>query len=379
MPATTKKKPDTGLTLTKATEVGRVVVKFGGLVLVVLMVGRLLVNSFVAFWIATHPEPPPPPTQGFGALPELDFGTDGSSVIPESYQLELSGDFPLFGDRANVYFVPKGQLGLLTLEETKATAASLGFMSEPVALDERLYRWRRNGIINATLELELVTDNFHYSTDYLSRPEIQVNGSLPSSFDAVQTVKSFLDSADLLPADMADVAGETEFLKIAGGALKEAVSLSDAQVIRVNIFRNPLNDIPTYTADGKTGLVSATVALLNGSPTVIELTRKYVPVESELFHTYPLRSVEEAWQLLKAGEGFVASAQREDVAIIRNVTLGYFESTDQSFVQPIYVFTGDNNFIGYVSALDPSVQNAPDPIPVEVIETPPPQRGSIAI
>ena len=89
--------------------------------------------------------------------------------------------------------------------------------------------------------------------------------------------------------------------------------------------------------------------------------------------------MEEAWQLLKAGEGFVASAQREDVAVIRNVTLGYFESTDQSFVQPIYVFTGDNNFIGYVSALDPSVQNAPDPIPVEVIETPPPQRGSIAI
>jgi hypothetical protein len=379
MPATTKKKPDTGLTLTKATEVGRVVVKFGGLVLVVLMVGRLLVNSFVAFWIATHPEPPPPPTQGFGALPALDFGTGGSAISPESYKLELAESFPLFPDRAMVYLIPKSQIGLLSLEEAKVTAAKMGFQSEPVALDSERYRWRRSGEINATLELNIVTNNFEFATDYLSRPEAQVKNELPDTFDAVQTVKQFLKSSDLLPADIATAAGQTQFLKISGGALKEAVSLSDAQVIRVNLFRVLPYGESSYTSDGKTGLISATVASINGKATVIELNRMYEPIEYQLGHTYPLRTVEEAWQLLKAGEGFVANAQREDLATIREVSLGYFEMLDQLYLQPVFVFTGDDGFVGLVPALDPSAQFAPDPPPVRIQPASSAQPGTIAL
>lgn len=318
------------------------------------MVGRLLINSFVAFWEATHPEPPPPPTMGFGALPPISFG-EGSTTVPQSYQLELPGSMPLFSDRATVYFMPKSQLGLLSLEGAKTQAARLGFMSEPTALAGDTYRWRRLGVINATLEMDAVTKNLTYNTDYLSRPEVQVRNELPSTFDAVQTVKQFLSASDLLPADMATPPGETQFLKITGGALREAVSLSDAQVIRVDLFRAPLNGLSAYTADGKTGLVSAYVASLNNQPTVIQLTRAYAPIESLITHTYPLRTASEAWQVLKAGEGYVAAANRSDTAIIRSVSLGYFDAPDQEYLQPIYIFTGDNGFIGYVSALDPLV------------------------
>lgn len=367
MPVKTAKKPAAvGFNLTKATQIGRVVVKFGAIALVVLMVGRVLINGMVALWIAANPEPPPPPTQGFGALPEIEFGTAGSNIKPKSYQLELPGEFPEFADRALVYFQPKGQLGLLSLEETKNTAASLGFFDEPIGLDVDDYRWRRAGTIDATLEMNTVTKNLRYSTDYLSRPEVQLNDELPNTFDAVQTVKQFLNSANLLPEDLATTYGETQFLKITGGTLSEAVSLSDAQVIRVDLFRTLVDGYPAYTADGESGLVSATVAALDGRPTVIELTRDYAPLDYELASTYPLRPVQEAWQLLKADEGHVAAARREDVAVIRSVSLGYFESATQLYLQPIYVFTGDTGFIGYVSALSTSVQTAPKPTPTKV-------------
>lgn len=350
-----KPAPSTGVTLTKTTEIGRLIVKFGGIALVLLMIGRMVINGATALWIATHPEPPPPPTQGFGPLPPIDFGSGGSEVKPQLYQLELPRSFPAVPDRAVVYRQSKSQLGLLSLEETQAHAQRLGFISQPIALDDSLYRWRKNGILNATVELDIITKNLEYQTDYLSRPEVQVNNDLPNSFDAVQTVKQFLSSTDLLPADMATAAGETEFLKISGGQLRPAVSLSDAQAVRVDIFRTPLFGLAGYTGDGKTGLISAIVASLNGQPTVISLSLNYAPIDYTIPHTYPLRSPQEAWQAFQAGQGHVAAAQRADVATIRAVSLGYFESPAQTYLQPIYIFSGDNGFIGYISALSSSV------------------------
>ncbi|MBP7875598.1 hypothetical protein KA012_01205 [Candidatus Woesebacteria bacterium] len=360
VPAAKTTKSNSEFNLTKATEIGRIVVKFGGIILIAIMVGRMTLNGITAFWVATHPEPPPPPTQGFGAIPPVEFGNGGAEVQPKSYQLELPGPFPTFPDRAFVYLMPKGQIRLLSLEETKASAAKLGFLSAPVELDEQNYRWRRTGDLNASLEMNTVTKNFRYTTDYLSRPDLQLNNELPTTFDAVQTVKQFLGSADLLPADIATAAGETQFLKIAGGAVKAAVSLSDSQLIRVDLFRTPVDGIPTYTEDGKTGLVSATVASINRQPTVIEITRNYAPIEETIAYTYPLKTAQEAWQLMKSGVGFSASAYRSDEAVIRSVSLGYFESADSLYLQPIYVFTGDDDYIGYIDAISSSAQTVPD-------------------
>ena len=381
MPTTTRKtskSSNNAFNLTKAVDVGRTVVKFGGIALIVLMIGRVVINGATAFWIATHPEPPPPPTQGFGALPKIDFGTNQSAAKPVTFTLELPQALPTFSDRAAVYFSPKKQLGLLSLEEANAFAARLGFQSAPIGLDEETYRWKRLGEFNAVLEMNIVTNNLRYTTDFLSRPELQISNELPSSFDAVQTTKQFLNAADLLPADLSTASGEIQLLKLSGGTFKSAVSLSDAQAVRVDLFRTPLNGYPVYTADGKTGLISAVVASIRGKPTVVELTRTYPLIDYDAVETYPLRSTEEAWQLLKNGSGYIASAQDSSTAIIRAVSLGYFESIDQDFIQPIYIFTGDANFIAYVPALADSVQTAV-PAPATPVPLPSAKPGLMGI
>jgi hypothetical protein len=42
--------------------------------------------------------------------------------------------------------------------------------------------------------------------------------------------------------------------------------------------------------------------------------------------------------------------------VVRAMSLGYFEDweTEQEYYQPVYVFTGDDNFVGYVQAIDPA-------------------------
>ena len=71
-------------------------------------------------------------------------------------------------------------------------------------------------------------------------------------------------------------------------------------------------------------------------------------------HTYPLRDPRTAWNIIKSGEGYIASYDGEGQAVIRTVKLGYYDDfEEQEYLQPVYVFEGDNDFIGYVSALDP--------------------------
>ena len=63
----------------------------------------------------------------------------------------------------------------------------------------------------------------------------------------------------------------------------------------------------------------------------------------------------------KMKRGKAKEKLREDIrnnpgvkqAVVRNVSLAYYDSViPQNYLQPIYVFEGDGNFIGYVSAID---------------------------
>ena len=77
-------------------------------------------------------------------------------------------------------------------------------------------------------------------------------------------------------------------------------------------------------------------------------------VDKETFATYPLRSVEEAWNDLNAGLGYIANpgSTGSNLINVRKIYLAYYYSDNPSnFLQPIYVFEADRGFIAYVSAI----------------------------
>lgn len=341
-----------GFTLTKATKVGRSFVKWGSITLVFLIFGRITWQAAVAYYKAMNPEPPPPPTQGFGLLPQIEFPE--ITEEPTSYKLEMARNrLPQFGDRAVVYFMPKKSPSLLDTDTAKTIARSYGFSAEPEKLNAGSLRWRRTQQLNITFDLELITHNFEYKTDYMSRPELILNTSVPTQFDAVQEVKTFLETGELLPGDVATASGKVTYLKAVGGELKEAVSVSDAQFVQVDLNRANLNNkFPIYTPDGETGTIHAILSAGVSGNKIVELQRRYYPIDYIETHTYPLRSTESAWSILQSGEGYIANPGQQDMAVIREVELGYFESFEQQdYLQPIFVFKGDGGFIGYVPAI----------------------------
>ena len=96
--------------------------------------------------------------------------------------------------------------------------------------------------------------------------------------------------------------------------------------------------------------------VLSGSNSIVHLESHHRSVDYSQVATYPLRSAKSAWQVLQSGEGFVAEKGNAEEAIVREMTLGYYEDwfNEQEYLQPIYVFTGDNGFVGFVQAIDPT-------------------------
>ncbi|NCN24227.1 MAG: hypothetical protein COU65_01050 [Candidatus Pacebacteria bacterium CG10_big_fil_rev_8_21_14_0_10_42_12] len=342
--------------LERATMVGRAVVKWGVIALVAMIVGRVVISTFITFWKATHPPAPEPPTVGFGMLPAIALLSEAGAQ-PTSYSLELpTGRFPSFSDRAKVFFIPQGSASLLSDQQAKEKASRYDFVFEPEKIGQNTYRWTKSQPLGSTLEMNIITYQLRITTDFMSRPELTANPQLPDSFGAVQLVKSFLSTGNLLPADVATSSGSIEYQELIGGVLKPAYA-SDAEFIQVDLNRAPIDGAyEMYTPLGTVGTIHAILSgALSGNNAIVHLDYNYFPVDYYQVYTYPIRSPQSAWEILQAGEGYVVPSFAGEEAAIRSVELGYFDNfAYQPYLQPIYVFLGDEGFIGYVSAIDPS-------------------------
>ncbi len=357
MPMATTTAP-TGPTLTHIATTSRLVVKFGSITIVSLIIGRMMLTSFVAWWKATHPPPPPPPTVGFGVLPKLTLPQQSDSGKPVSYKLETaSGTTPDFGDRAKVFLVLHPAPSLLADQNAKNIASKFGFVFEPDKLPNKLYRFSKTQPLQSKFQLNIVSNHFSIESDYLSHPELLAEPKLPTNFEAVTQVKELLKKVELLGPDMATSSGEVVYLKSLGDELTPAVSPSDADYIQVDLNRTPIDGrFRMYTPTGFEGIVSAILTgSLTGTDNILEIKSGYNLIDYTQVHTYPIRTSQAAWQLLKAGEGYIIEPGESETAVIREVSMGYYDSPDdQEYLQPIFVFYNpEDGFLAYVPAIDP--------------------------
>lgn len=348
----------TGFTLSDATDFGRKALLALGIGIVVYLVLRMLFITAVNYYRAMNPPPPPPPTVGFGRLPSLVFPEQASGVWPEELTLETPRSrLPQFSDRAKVFAMEVPSPSLLADDRARTIAAAYGFTTQPEMLDANNYRWIKYQPIEYIFEINLINYNFTIRSDYQTRPELVASRSLPEKHDAVQAVKSYLRKSDSLFEDVATASGEVSYVRVLAGELFPAVSLSDANFVQVDLNRVPVDgELQMHSPEGRVGIVSALITgALDGDNRIVQLHNYQQKVLYELVHTYPLKPINQAWNELQEGLGYVASGRSLEKAVIRDVSLGYFDSFNaQEYLQPIYVFSGDDNFIAYVHAIDSS-------------------------
>lgn len=339
-------------TLTEVSSVTRKIIKFGSISFVLILLLRILILGGIAWWKVTHPPPPTPPTVAFGKLPKLEFPENPSA--PGEYELQMpTGEFPNFSDRAKVFIMPYKTATFLAPDEGKREAAALGFVNSPQVLSEDVYKWERNSPVHSNLKMNIIDGSFEYNYLWQEDPNIPLGKKLPGELESVNETKSFIGQAKTINADLNTGETKVVYLKLSGTKLSQAVSFSEADFVKVDIFRANIDDMPVVTPEPSRGLVSA---LLSGSTNqrFLKVQYNYFPANYSQFATYPIKTAGQAWEDLKSKKGFIASydSSKGSKVVVRRVYLGFYDTlAPQDYLQPIFIFTGDNDFIGYVPAI----------------------------
>jgi len=343
----------TGLTQVAIT--ARKAIRYTIFLIIFLMVGKVVLDLTIGIYKKIFPPPPPPPTIKYGRLPKIEFPE--FTKVNLTFQLETpEGDFPKLPGQAKVYFMPKISPNLLSLDVAREKARTLGFTSEPQAISGTIYRFT-NPNLPSVLEMNIVTGIFSISYD-LAADRSPLERRPPVAEVAASLFRSQLSNADVLPDDLASGPTSHEFFKLSEAKFITALSLSEADAVKVNLFRKNYDELPVLPPNPNEANVWA---ILGGaqdkSKQILAAEYHYYSIDETQFSTYPIKTPQEAFAELQAGNAFIATpglTKDGETLKIRRIYLAYFDSEASSeFLQPIYVFEGDKSFIAYIPAVTP--------------------------
>ena len=339
------------MTLTHTAYASRNLIKYGGSGLIAFILLLSIGSVSIKTYKASHPVYVAP-TVKYGVLPKNIF--PAKEFTTKNFTFEFTNDvIPSFNDQTKVYIIYRSKTEILALEEAKRVAKNFGFDNEPSEVSNGIYEFK-NEATKKTLTMNVLEGDFGLKYPYLDDPSILEAKDMPTKDNAIETAISFLESGNKYTSDLKNGKKNVSYWKISDGILTSVGALSEANAIKVEFYREFLDDKWEIFSPNN-GIASVSI-LVSGSAEnekkIIEANFKYANIDRESYSTYPIKTTNEAIDELKAGNYWPASDVGLEIVTIRSVELAYYEPvTLTQYLQPIYVFKGDNNFVAYVSAI----------------------------
>lgn len=339
------------MSLTQTAYTSRNLIKYGGVGLIAFVLLWSIGSLAVKAYKAAHPTKIAP-TVKYGVLPANVF--PDKEFTTKNFTFEFTNDeTPIFDDQAKVFVIYRSSTEILALEEAKEIAADFGFSEEPTKTSDGVYQFGDSGT-GKTLTMDVLQGDFSLSYPYSTDESIINPDDMPTKTKAIEIAENFLDSGGKYSSDLENGEKEVTYWKIGGGTIKSVTALSEANAIRVNFYREPIDDeYEIVSTENGEATVSILVSGSNSNDKkIIEADFKYATIDRESYSTYPIKDVDEAISELKNGNYWPSSDISANDVTIRSATLAYYEPvTLTQYLQPIYVFKGDNNFVAYVTAI----------------------------
>lgn len=238
------------MTLTEAAKFTRKGTKLFAISVGLILVGWIVYN--ILYPSAKVPDDYLVPNNKCGVIDELELSSLSLSTPNTNFSIETaSGAIPVIAEVVNVFEYSNEGHNLWALEEAQMTAESLGFEPEDYArTGSTIYTWK-NSASKQTLVIDTANQNFTLSTDFKNNNIDTLPEYLPNETDAKEIALNYLSQKNLLTQDYKD--GYQEIFPIevtADGEFREASSISNADLVRVDLFRyKDLITIPTELTD----------------------------------------------------------------------------------------------------------------------------------
>lgn len=341
------------------TEGTKKIIKWLGILMVIGICAIFLYRLGVNIYQKLYPPPPPKPDLTFGKLPPITFPQNATNAH-FSYTINtIDGTLPTFPLLISVYPLQQYTPTLTSLQNIEMIINHTEFAgNNPQSLSDTIYSWSETNSPFKNIIIDIVNLDFTLTSQYFGDQDVLSARNLPDESGASAIAKGFFQSLQSYPTDIDETKTKTTLLAISNNTLIPATSLSTAQIIRVDFYQNARNNINIVYPHYPDSTISALVASGSNGPEVIEAHYAGKTVIDAQGATYPIITAQEALQKLQDGQAYIANyaGQASGTQVpesITDVSLGYYLSADkkQPYMQPVIVFTGNNGFVAYVSAV----------------------------
>lgn len=339
----------------------RSIFKWTGIGIAALFLLIVILRYAITAYIHFFPPPPPKPQIGYGKVPPIVFPPNVTDTHFTYTLNTVSGTLPALPTIVPIYRIIEPVVTLLSFSNTQATVNRTEFGSQPAQqIGTNLYLWTLPTSPFKQLIMDTVTNDLTITSQYLTDPMVSSAQGLPDVDGAKSIAENYLALFNAIPADIDRTKTAIAYFDINNGRLVPATSFSTTKVIRVDFYQNDRNKIPLYYPHPPGSTMNALIASPQQSPQVVEANYSGKNIDDTSNSTYPLLTAQEAFMKLQNGHGYIANyyppegtTSSTQSVEIQDVALGYYISDQrlQPYLMPIVIFTGNNGFIAYVSAV----------------------------
>ena len=202
--------------------------------------------------------------------------------------------------------------------------------------------------------MDIVSNQFRLSYSFTHDLTLFAERNIPTQQQAINESLVFLQTLALSTADITSTNTNISYLKLIADKLEPTTSQSQADAVRIDFFRTGYVGLPVvYDKPNQSNISFVLSGSKRSDRRILSVEYNYWPVETRSTAIYKLKTSQQAWNQLTQGDAYFASYKTDQTKIvITNVYLAYYDSKqEQLYMQPVFVFEGENNFVAYVPAI----------------------------
>ena len=257
-------------------------------------------------------------------------------------------------DTAKVFFLPENNPRFGYIEKIYLMAKGFGF-------DTEIVKHQLTGKIatfsdqekNLTIDISNFNFKFDRKVDnsLFTSPDI----SIPMKTVIENKAIDFLKKIGRYPDELAK--GNIDIIYLRQNPINESfinVEKSlEAQLVEVDFRRPNIDDFDIVTPKFFTSQNYVVMIFQGTDFQIIKSQIAFFEKSEEQIGTYWVKTGEEAWSELNSGLGsVVAGTSGQKNILIKSMKFGYLDpDIYQNYLQPVYIFLGEGDFVGYVPAV----------------------------
>jgi hypothetical protein len=255
---------------------------------------------------------------------------------------------------ANVYLIPPPETKFGYRNRLFVMAENFGFLNPTsnYKLNEKNAEFDDE---MQTLKIDITNFNFSYRYFYENDNTLFEFTQSPVTKEAINETVTFLNALGKHSPEFknAQIKSKYYYYDKDNKTLTQVYKNLDANLIEIYFIKPNLDTLPfvsDYYPDSQN--YTKLVSTVDGYK-IVESQMKFFDKSIENFGVYPVMTGDEAYKLLKKGEGKVLHySPLSKKIIIKKMYLAYFDPKEyEEYLQPVYVFEGSNDFVAFIPAI----------------------------